>query len=1586
MNKLIDNNSHRFSVLSRACVTASFSVLSAFVHAAPGVLSDQPLSLVTSTKPNILLLLDDSGSMDYQAVVTNEAQNAYGVDVDNDLAPITRISAENDQERRALCVGYNALAYDPTVKYEKWVDYIGNIFPDNQSIDMTSVVDNPFSGLGSIRTSDLTDHIYMRWDDFDGDGLYDAGIDAVDFVPSSGVSLLRGSECGPSISQYDSAAAESIAMETGTGISTSEETEGTFTDSNAGYGGKYRADDSGTFVVDVPTGGDASSTDTLTFTVIEFNVDSSNDSDSLTVYGGSDVSAPIVDSITVVSQFNDNNGGLIPVSGSTYQIPTPNNTPTIFKPTISSTLVLNDDFDGDRRYEVHQFTVNGSTATFVFNGGSNFYIRSGFIISWVHSDSIAGPPGDGLLTKADCNESDSDLHCVVVANLPLTAADVPSTSLLPYNTQENYATWYTYYRNRLSVAKKALSDVVHENEYRLGFATLNDNGNGGALVKDMENDAGDGISADKSNLLEKIYATRTVIKPDSAVGTPLIKGLSNAGRYFKEGVDPDSDFFGSTGASPHTPIALTHQEDDDNNSSNDRTIDKSPIFTNAYGGECQQNFTLVFTDGAWGDDVSDYLDTDHDVSASAAYFMGDQDSLGTYAGGAYADRQIGGTGVADTLADVAMYYFAEDLAPSVRNSLSVELHDDTITQQHMVTFAVGFGVNGNVTDAEEPTDYNAIHNLWPNPVSTSPDRIDDLRHAAFNGRGEYVSATNSKKLKTALDRIISEIDVRLSNTATGASFSAFQLTDGEFRFSSSYETANWSGDLNGFAYDSNTNSFSETPWSADAKMSDRGDRHLSRNIITSNGTKGIPFKFSFTNDYRDAGEDNALSQTQVADLLKLAPHTANTDIPNTADVDEIARNQIYGEVLVSYLRGNGSYDGVSLDNTSVSNSESGNSASFASAIDDSTLYSFRNREGHYLGSMIHSQPEFVGAPNNTYPDDIESEANLYSTFVDNVIHKDRRKMIYIGANDGMLHGFYATDIDAGDEVFSYVPSMLSDASWGGKGLRGLSLEEYDGQTYVDGSPNVSDVFVNREYEGDTSFSEAQWRSYLVGGLRSGGRGIYVLDVTNPDTTTGIPHPRLSNAEAEADRIVVNEFVHEKLGYVYSRPLIGKMNNGRWAAIIGNGYNSSESGSSPASLFIIYLDAPTEKFTDPNTNVVTYQTTDSDGDGILNNGYGDYSIITATEATWLPCADDGAVCTLSENAQVRYGSGVNYTSPIAMPAGDFTCNTATLGNPGAAAPKCEYSDNNGLSQPEMTDLDGNGTMDRVYAGDLHGNMWVFNISDPSANNWDLHVPDKPFFTACSVDLLISGVCPYISRQPITAKPVIRNNPIQSESGTTPNKLVFFGTGQYLTLEDRSSINAQSFYAVWDAGTASYSLDKNNLEEQVIDNSGDKETRTITSKTVNYSDSSGDYGWYYRSLPGSGELSAERVVIDPLVFSNILVFSTLIPSEGLCNASAGVSYLMAVDALTGGNPPVDVFGIADNPHVAGIRIDGVITGLSVTKSAEGDPSVNTRTADDNDNVPGEGADLNGRSGGIGGLDNDEPGAQLPNPGRKTWSITQ
>ena len=216
---------------------------------------------------------------------------------------------------------------------------------------------------------------------------------------------------------------------------------------------------------------------------------------------------------------------------------------------------------------------------------------------------------------------------------------------------------------------------------------------------------------------------------------------------------------------------------------------------------------------------------------------------------------------------------------------------------------------------------------------------------------------------------------------------------------------------------------------------------------------------------------------------------------------------------------------------------------------------FRDRE-HLLGDIVNSDPIYVAQPPFGYPDSLERYAD-YSSFV----ATPRDAMIYVGANDGLLHGF---DVNSGEERMAYVPrGAYAQLSW-------LTDIDYEGnhRFFVDGGIIVGDVVLNWwGYRGDG------WRSVLVGTLGAGGKGIYALDVTDPN--------QFSETLTAADDVVLWDHTSAdtgfgELGYTFSAPAIIRLryyfgtvsdpwNLGTWAVAVGNGYGSTN-GS--ARLYLI----------------------------------------------------------------------------------------------------------------------------------------------------------------------------------------------------------------------------------------------------------------------------------------------------------------------------------------------------------------------------------------------------------------------------------
>lgn len=191
---------------------------------------------------------------------------------------------------------------------------------------------------------------------------------------------------------------------------------------------------------------------------------------------------------------------------------------------------------------------------------------------------------------------------------------------------------------------------------------------------------------------------------------------------------------------------------------------------------------------------------------------------------------------------------------------------------------------------------------------------------------------------------------------------------------------------------------------------------------------------------------------------------------------------------------------------------------------------FRNRS-HLLGDIVNSQVIYVGKPSGPY------FTSSYNSFVQS--QSNRPAMVYVGANDGMLHAFNAT---TGQEAFAFIPNGVFE------NLFNLSAPLYNvsHRFFVDGSPQSADV----------QFADSSWHTLLVGGENAGGKSIYALDITNPGSLSN--QGNLANA-------VLWEFTDADMGLSYSIPQIGQIGQANttpasFAVFFGNGYNSPQNTS------------------------------------------------------------------------------------------------------------------------------------------------------------------------------------------------------------------------------------------------------------------------------------------------------------------------------------------------------------------------------------------------------------------------------------------
>lgn len=730
-------------------------------------------------------------------------------------------------------------------------------------------------------------------------------------------------------------------------------------------------------------------------------------------------------------------------------------------------------------------------------------------------------------------------NTICTGGLNATATEQKTGCMLRAYDDEmkNFANWWTYSRRREYATKNALVNVVkNSNGVRMGLGTINRNATT-AGEKEMASMNADITSGNKKLLTDAIFSIQ------SNNPTPLHRALTRSGHYFTAS-NADTDPFDNNGAG-NTKFAL------------DTSV---PTGATGAPAECSQNFTVLMTDGFYSD--SSVLVGNADGGTSSAW-TGDYDpeNDGTmvsnsfsFDGAPYAD--LIPTPVSDpnfnTLADVAMHYYEQDLAGAIANKVPIRCGLDENPGQHMVTYTVAFGVNGTIdptTLPEHPkrgyansctaTTGSAFTWTDPLPVGNDAEKIDDLIHAAYNGRGEYLNASNPTALSTRLTDAFRSITSRIG-AASGVTFNTNVLNSNSKLFRARFNSTQWSGELEAISLDAYGVLATTVDWEAGSVLSTRDISINERAIVTYKPSTNTAVAFRWA----------SLDASQQTDL--------RTDSTGVA------------EVTASYPRANARLDFI----RGSRDCEIGSSGTCAISKE------FRSR-GSRLGDLIHSQPIYSGVPTQRWPEEApfgvapenfsaykSGIAAASAAFSSGKTAYTRTEMLYIGGNDGMLHAFNATN---GEEVYAYIPSMLYSTATG-NGLHALTEPSYSHKYYVDHSPTISEAYI------DTGSGD-DWHSVLVGGLRGGGRGLFALNVTDPDAV--INAANITAKETAVISQVMWEFTNTDdadLGYSFSRPAIvplGTSSGVEWYAVFGNGYNADTSGGADgkSKLFLLKLEGP-----------------------------------------------------------------------------------------------------------------------------------------------------------------------------------------------------------------------------------------------------------------------------------------------------------------------------------------------------------------------------------------------------------------------------
>jgi type IV pilus assembly protein PilY1 len=608
--------------------------------------------------------------------------------------------------------------------------------------------------------------------------------------------------------------------------------------------------------------------------------------------------------------------------------------------------------------------------------------------------------------------------------------------------------------------------------------------------------------------------------------------------------------------------------------------------------------------------------------------------------------------------------------------------------------------------------------------------------AVAGGTGDYFAATDPTTLTNDLQSILATILAATQSVAAVAVNSTGLSTNTvvyQSQFVSSDTDQDWTGNLFAFPANPATGVVDTNPvdavWAAATKLDAQnpmtGRKIATYDPVTSTGT---PFEWNTGSPASGIANSTILGQD-------LTTFTSDTN----------------GQDVLQYLRG-------------------------VKTLEKQNGGQFRNRT-HILGDIIFSNPTYVAGP---------STFNLSSSYLAfAAAHATRSPVIYVGANDGMLHAFDATSGNptSGSELFAYIPRGVY------ANLINLASPFYNArhQFFVDGSPQVADV----------QFSDSTWHSVLFGNEGAGGKSIFAIDVTDPATIV---------SEGTLAASVLWDFTHVDMGLGYANPVLANTNAGT-LLFVGNGYDSTNEKP-----FLYALNPQT---------------------------------------------------------------GVTLTKVDLCAAVPTACNLSVA---------------NGLSTATVVNTSGQSTAsaNMVYAGDLQGNLWRIDISDPVPTNW-------------TVSVILQARDSLGNPQPITTPPTVTLNPRYPQLAGT---MVFVGTGQLLGIPDLANTKVQSIYGVYDPpGGYATPLTRSSLVQQFLTSAtiGGVNVATVTNNAVSIPTTK---GWFIDLTLNPGE----RVVNPPQLKSGTIIVTSTVPAPNSCS-QGGLSFSYFINFATGSaftTPQFDVNG--------------------------------------------------------------------------------
>lgn len=969
---------------------------------------------------------------------------------------------------------------------------------------------------------------------------------------------------------------------------------------------------------------------------------------------------------------------------------------------------------------------------------------------------------------------------------------------------QNFANWWSYYRNRRIAAISGTSIAFSEFDKGIRVAWQNINTTH-TLSEYHEVASGTTVLAPFEGTTRSNFYKWLFLNPASG-GTPNQTASNRVGKLFSYGKGI--------------------------------TTTKNPYYDPDTRRElaCRKNFHIQMTDGLWNGATASPGKTD-----TTSYTLPDGRA---FANNARESKIIWNEDGSDKakMADIAFHYWATDLRPDFQSNAQTKLKvrpylvdrttgvtgstsleagnnwldnaeiywnpvNDPATWPHLVQYMIGFGVDGTIS--KNDANYLKLRKgeiKWPTiPSGDTAEKIDDMWHAAINSRGEFFAAASPDELIDAMRKIIASV-VAQSTSSTPASVSLPILTGGNSAYQGGYDTTGWPGSVRRYKLDS-AGVPAHAVWDAGCLLTGgqcaepAGNNAVrapdNRIIITSDGAgAGKAFRWSSLT----AEQQNALNQKPGA----------------AACIDSDSGCDGHGEARLDYLRG-------------VRTSE------VAGATPQ-----LRQRVS-VLGAVVNAEPTYVSSPRSGYHDMFpegspeataaaDDEDKSYAGYQN--AQSKRVPMVYVGANDGMLHAF---DAETGKEAWAYVPDTLIR-----NGRLATATAKDVGLTPgVDASPRERDVFIN-----------GKWRTVLVGSLRLGGRGIYALDVTEPQlvgeasVVRGVPLWEFSSGDtlstADDAECAEGSITCASLGYTYDSANIARLKHGdKWVALVSSGYF-------------------------PSTKAAAAKASDI--------------AEAAAKRTSLLVID------LETGKLIR-----EIKTSAASQVGALGDSFKTFG----------------LSTPVVYDEGSDEVDDLAYAGDLAGNLWRFDLSGDNPSDWTV---DLMFRTTDGGGAAKQGDQPIVFnptalRDPVTRRPIMvfgtgKYLGEPDRTSAIPQQ-AFYGVRDYGTGARAYPIKVDQLITQ----TLSQNTDTTREITGYVKPTGTLPTGTPVMRvsTLENSkpkvDSVPAHGWRIplNITSEKGERAQRRAI--PLPSVNVALLYGLIPkSDDPCDPGARYS-IMAMDAATG-----------------------------------------------------------------------------------------